>query len=68
MLFLVWSMFFTPNRTTLRLNMLFRLEHVLHAEPLHTSAKHALAELLHIEVGGTEILRWSHRDENPLGL
>ena len=37
-------MFFTPNRFTLRLNMLFDLDHVFHAEPLHTSAKHALAE------------------------
>jgi hypothetical protein len=36
------SMFFTLNRYTLQLNMLSCLEHVFHAEPLHTSAKHAL--------------------------
>jgi len=35
-------MFFTLNRFTLQLNMLFDLKHVFHAEPLHTSAKHAL--------------------------
>ena len=34
-------MFFTLNRRTLQLNMRFWIEHVLHAEPLHTSAKHA---------------------------
>ncbi|MCC0009857.1 MAG: hypothetical protein H6875_05350 [Hyphomicrobiaceae bacterium] len=36
-------MFFTLNRSTLQLNMLFSLEHVFHAEPFNTSAKHALA-------------------------
>jgi hypothetical protein len=35
-------MFFTLNRYTLQLNMLSSLTHVFHAEPLHTSAKHAL--------------------------
>ncbi len=35
-------MFFTLNRCTLQLNMFSCLEHVFHAEPLHTSAKHAL--------------------------
>ena len=34
--------FFTPNRCTLQLNMLFGREHVFHAEPFDTSAKHAL--------------------------
>ena len=38
----VWSMFFTLNRGTLQLNMLLWLGHVFHAEPLRTSAKHAL--------------------------
>ncbi len=38
-------MFFTLNRSALQLNMLAYLEHVLHAEPLHTSAKHAFASL-----------------------
>jgi len=38
-------MFLTLNRATLQLNMLFILEHVLHAEPLHTSAKHALKKM-----------------------
>ena len=35
-------MFFTLNRCTLQLNMMSFLKHVLHAEPLRTSAKHAL--------------------------
>jgi len=39
---LIVAKFFTPSRCTLQLNMLFGLEHVFHAEPLHTSAKHAL--------------------------
>ncbi len=33
-------MFFTLNRCTLQLNMGSCFTHVLHAEPLHTSAKH----------------------------
>lgn len=39
----VWSMFFTLTRAALQLNMLSWLKHVFHAEPHHTSAKHALA-------------------------